>query len=80
MMFGLRPRWEIMDHDASHITQNLPKNQCIFVRGYRVFPFPDLRLKLKAAPGHEPDERPEFAGVPDGAKVSTPSDPLPSYF
>jgi hypothetical protein len=79
MMFGFNHAEKSWAMIPSRITQNLPKNQCIFARGYRVFPFPSLRSKLKAAPGPEPDERLEPTGVPDGAKVRTTGDPLPSY-
>jgi len=79
MMFGFNHAEKSWAMIPSRITQNLPKNQCIFARGYRVFPFPSLRSKLKAAPGPEPDERLEPTGVPDSAKVRTTGDPLPSY-
>jgi hypothetical protein len=59
----------------SRITQDLPNNQCIFIRGYRVFPFPGKRSKLKVTPVPEP-ELPESTNVRDDTKVSTPGDPL----
>ena len=85
MMLGFQPILRNHGPDTYRNTQNLSENQCILVRGFRVVPFLGFWSKLKAMaepsdmPEPEPDRKLEPISVIDGAKVSTPGDPSPSY-
>ena len=68
-----------MGPDTSGITQNLPENQCVFVRGYRVVRIPNTWLKflelmgplhMRRRPGPGSDQRLQLTSIPEGLEVS----------
>ena len=78
----------ITGSDPSHITQNLPENQCIFVRGYRAVrilnTWPKLRglvgpLLTRRRPGLGFDQRLQLISIPEGAEVSNSDLSLPLF-
>ena len=64
-------------HDRLGSNQNLPENQCIFIRGFRVFLFSKILPLLRGAAGSaqlpgegDPEPDPQLNNIPAETRVS----------
>ena len=67
------PHQTAIGHSRTFSNQNLPENQCIFIRGFRVARFSRIIPRLRAAAGHarlpDPDPDKELQSIPVDAGV-----------